>query len=64
MDRKVIQTSRIFKTMDLIEAKAQTMVHEIPELKDITRLWQKGQISNGFMQETLNKYIDKLNGQE
>lgn len=55
--------SQLHKLLDDIEIKTKIMVHNDPNISEKLKEWQDGKIPDSYFKETLNKYIDRLNGE-
>jgi hypothetical protein len=60
----LINQYQIMKNLDSIEKHTNQMAHEIPELQDHLKRYQDGLVNPIYFNEYLNKYIDKLNGED
>ena len=63
INRKAMDNSNIHNTLDDIEIITTIMVHNDPNISEQLKEWQDGKLPDSYFKETLNKYIDRLNGE-
>ena len=59
---KEVQAQLIFSLLDRIEGQTRVMAHKDDNISHQLKRWQDGHLPDSYFRETLNKYLDRLNG--